>query len=128
MAYKMMVVDDEEDTINMMKSIFEEEDFEVEVARDGPECLDKLKTFVPDIILLDIMMPKMNGWVVFLNLQKNPEFRKIPVMVVSAKPLSEESQNKVTLLGVKDYVIKPFEISTLTAKVKSVIEENKKIR
>ncbi len=126
MAYKLMVVDDEEDTTSMIKSIFEEEGFEVAIARDGPECLEKLKGFKPDIILLDIMMPKMNGWVVFLNLQKDAELRKIPVMVISAKPLSEESQNKVTLLGVKDYIIKPFDISTLTTRVKSIIEQGNK--
>lgn len=123
MANKIMIVDDEEDTIHMLKSIFEAEGYEVEVARDGPECLERLKTFSPNIILLDIMMPKMNGWVVFLNLQKDPRLRKIPVMVVSAKPLSDESQSKVHLLGVQDYIIKPFDISTLTNKVKTIIDE-----
>jgi two-component system, OmpR family, response regulator len=126
MTYKLLIVDDEKDTVDMLKDIFEAENYEVETANDGPECLEKLENYTPDMILLDIMMPKMNGWMLFLNLQKNPKLRKIPVMVISAKPLSEESQNKVTLLGVKDYIIKPFDIQTLTEKVKEIIEEIKK--
>ncbi|MGM5487428.1 MAG: response regulator [Nanobdellota archaeon] len=125
--YHLLIIDDEEDTLSLLKDVFETEGYEVKVARDGPESLEILNDFTPDIILLDIMMPKMNGWVVFMNLQKDERLRKIPVMVVSAKPLSKESKDKVQLLGVKDYVIKPFDLSSLSEKVKSIIEKSENI-
>ncbi|MFO7710480.1 MAG: response regulator [Candidatus Woesearchaeota archaeon] len=125
--YKILIIDDEEDTLSLLKDVFETEGYEVNVARDGPESLETLKEFTPDIILLDIMMPKMNGWVVFMNLQKDERLRKIPVMVVSAKPLSKESKDKVQLLGVKDYIIKPFDLSSLSEKVRAVIEKSENI-
>lgn len=125
MGYKVLAVDDEKDTLDLFRTIFESEGGEVHTLEDGSMTVEKAKELRPDVILLDIMMPSMNGWVVFLNLQKDPDTKNIPILIISAKPLSEDSHSKVYHLGIVDYILKPFEIDDLVEKVKSVVNLSK---
>jgi len=122
----IMVVDDEPDTVELLKLALEDEGYNVVVAYSGVDCLEKVKKMKVDLIMLDIMMPKMSGWVVFLNLQKDKRTRGIPVMVGTCKSLSDESKSKVKLLGIKDYIIKPFHLETLSEKVRYILDNEKR--
>jgi DNA-binding response OmpR family regulator len=124
MGFKVLAVDDELDTLELLKTIFEAEGAEVKTLSDGSKCYETAKEYQPDVILLDIMMPLMNGWVVFLNLQKDDATKKIPILILSAKPLTDESREKVHQLGVVDYIMKPFEVDEITQKVKGCLSRS----
>jgi DNA-binding response OmpR family regulator len=126
MAYKILAVDDEPDTLELLRTIFEAEGFIISTAINGKSCIEMVEKFRPDIILLDIMMPSMNGWIVYLNLQKDVETKKIPIIILSAKTLTDESKEKIQQLGIKDYIMKPFDVTDIVNRVKKVLEPEKK--
>ena len=107
---KILVVDDSPDQILSVRLIFEFEDkYEVTCAKDGMECLDILKKGnIPDIILLDIMMPKMCGWEVFQNLKSSPEWNDIPVIFLTAY---SDIDKEFGSISPEDYIEDPFLLS-----------------
>src|SRR4051812_11648286 len=83
MATKILLVEDDALIYRMYQKAFELEGFEIEIAEDGQKGLDKLATFTPDIILLDIMMPNMNGVEMLAKLKENPATKDIPTVVLT---------------------------------------------
>jgi len=117
---KILIVDDDIDTLLLIKMSLEVEDYLVLGASNGFEALELAKTNIPDVILLDIMMPGMDGYEVCVQLKKDPVKRNITVIMLTAK---EDVREKVKGLdiGADDYVTKPFSLNELKARIKSVL-------
>ena len=104
-AKKILLVEEEEIMINLLQRKLTKEGYEVSIAKDGEEGLKLMKEIKPDLILLDIIMPKMGGFGVMEGMQKDKELKKIPVIVISnsGQPVELDKAQK---LGAKDWLIK----------------------
>ena len=120
MANKILIVDDEPFNLDLLEQELMDYDYRLERAGDGVEALEKIATFKPDVILLDYMMPRMNGLEVVRQLRANPEQKGIPVILLTAKATQED---KVAGLdaGADDYVTKPFDSFELLAWVRAML-------
>jgi CheY-like chemotaxis protein len=123
MAKKIMVIDDEENIVELVKAILENEGYEVITASDGKECLDKLKTTKPDLILLDMMMPGMSGREVCERIRKDPRTKNLRVVFLTVAKFSESGKNVLEKMKVADYITKPFDNKDLVARVKSALSK-----
>jgi len=105
MAKKILLIEDEEIMIDLLQRKLTKEGYEISVARDGEEGLKVMKEATPDLILLDIIMPKMGGFEVMEEMGKDPELKKIPVIVISnsGQPVELDRAQK---LGARDWLIK----------------------
>jgi CheY-like chemotaxis protein len=125
---KIMMVDDEADQIHILKILLgvrNNNDYELLDAKSGTECLQMLKNNqIPDVIILDIMMPGMSGWEVFEKIKENPTWNKIPVIFLTART-DETAKRAGGFLG-DDYVEKPYDINELIESIDKVIEKKKK--
>lgn len=119
MAKKIMVVDDDSTTVMVVKAILSIHGFEVTTATSGQECLDRVNNEKPDLILLDIMMPKMDGWQVLRKLKKNKVTDKTPVLMLTVKEDVGEAPELRDV--VSDYITKPFSKTDLIGRVKKVL-------
>jgi len=102
---KILLVEDEEIMISLLQKKLTKEGYEISVARDGEEGLKAMREVRPDLVLLDIIMPKMGGFGVMEGMQKDKELKKIPVIVISnsGQPVELDKAQK---LGAKDWLIK----------------------
>jgi len=123
MTKKIMVVDDEPDTVDLVKLVLETEGYEVSVAYSGDEALDMIKANRPDFIFLDIMMPKMDGWAVRKKIVENEETKDIPVVMLTAKAQPIDKMIGLHVVGVTDYITKPFGRKELIDCVKKILGE-----
>jgi DNA-binding response OmpR family regulator len=114
------VVDDEPDTVQLIKSILEMHGFSVDTACNGKECLEKVQSKKANIVLLDIMMPDMSGWEVFSKLKKSGS--KAKVIFVSVVEITPERKESLMKEGLYDYINKPFTKDILMSKVKKAVE------
>jgi len=114
---KILVVDDDSNISELLKMYFENEGYDVKLASDGVEGLSYFKIFEPDLVLLDIMMPKKDGWQVCREIR---EMSSKPIIMVTAK--GEVFDKVLGLeLGADDFVVKPFDMKELSARVKAVL-------
>jgi len=118
---RLLLVDDEKDLVKMIKINLEEEGFQVETAYDGEEALSKVRRSKPDLMILDIMMPGIDGWEVLSQVRANPETEALPVVILSAKT-EEISKLFGYKLGTDDYVTKPFSVKELIARINAVLK------
>lgn len=120
MKEKILVVEDEKDIVKMLRYNLEKEGFKVIDAGDGEDALDLAVRQHPDLILLDLMLPGMDGLEVCKALKKENKTSSIPIIMLTAK--SQESDKVVGLeLGADDYITKPFSPRELTARIKAVL-------
>lgn len=117
---RVLVVDDEVDIVSTVKYRLEFCEFEVITATNGKEGLEKAATEKPDIILLDISMPIMNGHETLERLKNSPELKDIPVIMFTAFSDAKDV-TKAVELGVTDYVTKPFDYTDLIAKITNIL-------
>jgi CheY-like chemotaxis protein len=105
---KILLVEDDQILVEMYQAKFELESHEIQVATNGEDCLRVLDHYVPDLILLDILMPKLNGFHVLKEIKKRPQMRQIPVLLLTNLGEKEVDMNQelATALGVQDYLIK----------------------
>jgi CheY-like chemotaxis protein len=105
MAKKILLIEDEELLLNLLQKKLIQEGYRIDVARDGQAGLKKIRKGKPDLILLDIIMPKMGGFEVMEEMQKDEELKKIPIIIVSnsGQPVELDRAKK---LGVNDWLIK----------------------
>ncbi len=120
MAYKILVVDDEKLIVKGIKFSLEQEGMEVDVAYDGEEALNFIKTGEHDLVVLDVMLPKMDGLEVC---QQTRGFSQIPIIMLTAK---DEDMDKIMGLeyGADDYMTKPFNILELKARIKAILRRS----
>lgn len=123
MTKKIMVVDDEPDTVDLVKLVLETEGYEILVAYSGQEALDMIKVNPPDLVLLDIMMPQMDGWMVRKKIVGNEETKNIPVVMLTAKAQPIDKMIGLHVVGVTDYITKPFGRKELINSVKRIVGE-----
>lgn len=119
---KILIVDDEPYNVDYLEQELEETSYETISAINGQEALDKVRSDTPDLILLDIMMPVMDGFEVLSHLKASPATRDIPVIVISASN-DLKSVVKGIQLGAEDYLPKPFEPTLLQARISSSLEK-----
>lgn len=117
MAKKILVVDDEPRYLRLLEANLRTEGFEVESAHDGVEAIELFTSNPTDLILMDVMMPKLDG---FTACQRIRQFSSVPIIILTAKG---EEQDRVRGLdmGADDYLVKPFSISELLARVRAVL-------
>ncbi|MBT3995828.1 MAG: response regulator [Chloroflexi bacterium] len=117
---KILVVDDTPDIRMLLVSVLQRADFEVIEAADGTTVEAWVKDVNPQLIVLDLMMPGMDGWDTLAQLKSNPESAHIPVIISSA--LSEEEDlEKAGVMGAVDYVPKPWDAKDLVARIRKAI-------
>ena len=117
MPKKVLIVEDDANIAELLHLYLEKEGFQTQVAKDGGKGIELFRSFQPDLVLLDIMLPIMDGWSV---LKKIREGSGTPVIMLTAKG---ETEDKVSGLeqGADDYIVKPFEIAELLARVETVL-------
>jgi len=118
---KIMVVDDEPDTVDLIKLVLETEGFEVISAYSGRECLEKLKVEKPAAVLLDIMMPEMDGWEVFKKIRE--KYENLPVAMLTVRNQDIDKMLGLHVLKADDYITKPFGRKELVERVKKMVEQ-----
>ena len=123
MAKKIMIVDDEPDTVDLVKLVLETEGYETSVAYSGLEALDQIKIERPDLVLLDIMMPQLDGWAVRKEIVENEDTKDIPVVMLTAKAQPLDKMIGLHVVGVTDYITKPFGRQELIDRVRKVLGE-----
>ena len=120
----ILVVDDHKPNVEIVIGILNNENYNIIPAFSGHEALEKIKTIPVDLILLDIMMPKMNGFEVCKSIREDVNYKDIPIIFISALDEPEDIVQGFTLGG-NDYVSKPFRKEELIARVKNYIELKK---
>ena len=122
---KILVVDDEPNIVQTLQDRLEMNDYQVITAADGKEGLEKATSERPDIVLLDVIMPIMDGLEMLERLRKNDSTRDLPVIMLTARSQSQDI-TRANSYGIEDYVVKPFDLSELLEKIQAILE-NKKV-
>jgi len=120
MSVKVLIVDDDTNICELLRLYLEKEGYDIAVANDGEAAVAQASEIKPDIILLDIMLPRLDGWQVCRAIRK---FSDVPIIMITAKG---ETFDKVLglELGADDYVVKPFEAKEVVARVKAVLRRS----
>lgn len=116
MSKKVLIVDDEANIVISLEFLMEQAGYTVDIARTGDEALVKIATFAPDLILLDVMLPGMNGFDICQRIRQTPAWRQIKVVMLTAKGREVEI-TKGLALGADAYITKPFSTKALLAEV-----------
>lgn len=119
----ILCIEDEPEMIDLIRLILGRRGFEVKGANGGVEGLEKIHTEAPDLILLDLMMPDMDGWEVYQQIKADEKTKKIPVIVVTAKAQSIDKVLGLHIAKVDDYIAKPFNPHELLASVEKVLQK-----
>lgn len=120
MAKSILVVEDEPNIVLSLQFLMKKAGFEVRVARDGEEALAAVEERAPDLMLLDVMIPKRDGYDVCQTVRANPAWQDVYIIMLTAKG-REVDREKGIALGANDYVTKPFSTRDLTEKVKQLL-------
>ncbi|MBU3911202.1 MAG: response regulator [Candidatus Omnitrophica bacterium] len=120
MSRRVLIVDDEPELAKIVQVRLAADGYEVIRAENGQEALDKAESEKPELILLDVMMPKMHGLEALRRLKEKPETKDIPVVMLTAKD-DKEAVSEASSLGAKDYITKPFNTEALLAAVKKYL-------
>ena len=117
MARKVLIVEDESNIAELINLYLKKEGYETMVAGDGGKALELYRLFRPDLVLLDIMLPVMDGWAVCAKIR---ETDKTPIIMLTAKGETEDKVSGLEM-GADDYIVKPFEVKELLARVHAVL-------
>jgi type II secretory ATPase GspE/PulE/Tfp pilus assembly ATPase PilB-like protein/ActR/RegA family two-component response regulator len=119
-AHKVLLVDDEDSLRKVLKDLLEREGYEVSEARDGVQALDQVDRIGPDIVVLDLNLPGLDGYGVLSHLRSRPATAGLPVIVLTAKG-DEDNEVRVFALGADDFLQKPFRARALSARLEAVL-------
>jgi len=122
MAKKILIVDDEPQLVEMVKMRLEASGYEIISAHDGQEGLDKAKKEKPDLIILDLMLPKIDGYKVCRMLKFDEKYKKIPIILFSARA-QEEDKKMGEEVGADTYITKPFDPKVLLGKIQELLNK-----
>jgi DNA-binding response OmpR family regulator len=123
---RVVYIEDEPEMIDLVRLILKRKQYEVIGASGGREGLDAVRKTVPDVILLDLMMPDMDGWEVYQQLKADEATRSIPVIVITAKAQRIDKVLGLHIAKVDDYISKPFSPVELIESLQKVFEEREK--
>lgn len=122
---KVLVIDDDKFLVSTYRAGLTRAGFEVRIGTDGDQALEQLKSFTPDIIVLDLVLPKKDGFLVLETLKASKQFKDIPVVVVSNLGQHEDLDRAMSL-GVADYLIKTdLSLDSVATKLREILRSNK---
>lgn len=119
---KILIVDDEPNIIMSLEYTLKKNNFEVYIARDGSEALEILKTKTPDVVLLDIMMPQVDGYETLRRIRMNEKLNNTKVVFLSAKNKASDIE-KGLALGAAKYITKPFSLKKIIADINELLHD-----
>ena len=122
MARKILIIDDEPELVKAVTVRLKASGYETVAAYDGLAGIDKVKEAKPDLILLDIIMPKMDGYQVCKKLMADPETERIPIIIFTASQ-QRDLEAKCKELGITTFIMKPFETNNLLAMIDRILSE-----
>ena len=120
MSHSVLVVEDEPNIVLSLQFIMKQAGFKVRVAEDGDKAIQEVARAVPDIVLLDIMLPKMDGFSVCETIKSDPRCQKVKIIMLSAKS-RDADREKALALGADDFVTKPFSTRDLGTRVRELL-------
>jgi two-component system response regulator VicR len=120
-AARILCIDDEKEILDLIRLILGRKGYEVESAIGGEQGLSKARSWKPDLILLDLMMPDMDGWEVFHRIRADEALAEVPVVVVTARAQSIDRVLGLHVARVNDYISKPFTPQDLVESVERVL-------
>lgn len=125
---RLLVVDDDPDILDAITTILATQPYMIDTARDGVECVDKVREDMPDLIILDLLMPKKDGFAVVRELRENPKYVKIPILILTSVR-EDASRRRYELetglaMDVQDYVEKPISPMDLLDRVNKLLESS----
>src|SRR5687768_7150166 len=124
MATKVLLVDDEEDFRVIIKDVLESAGYEVQLAEDGEQGLELARSKRPEVVLVDWMMPKMDGQAFVQRLRRTPDLKDVPVMMLTVKQTAEDELEALHF-GVDDFIVKPFQAEDLLARLRALLRRTK---
>jgi DNA-binding response OmpR family regulator len=123
MGKKILLVDDEVDILTLYKRILEKEGYEIATAVNGPEALQKMITFKPNLVVLDIMMPEMDGWELSKKIRSEHNEKELPIIMLTVKSEIEDKVKSVEEAGANRHLTKPINGSILISTIKALLGE-----
>ncbi len=127
MAKKILVIEDDKDIADLVKLVLETtEDFEVETVLDPLKAYETVKSYNPDAILLDLSMPKMDGWAVFKMIRSDSSFSRVPIAILTAKSQQFDEMVGLHIMNADAYITKPFGKQELIDKTYELFNKGKK--
>jgi len=123
MGKKIMVVDDEDSLLVLVKGLVESDGFKTVTVKNGKRCLDIIEKEKPNLLILDVMMPGMNGLDVARSIRKNPKTKNIKIMFLTVLGSKEIDHKKLDKLNAADYITKPFDNDDLMRRIKWAISK-----
>jgi DNA-binding response OmpR family regulator len=122
MASKILIADDEQNIVISLEFLMKREGFEVSIAQDGEEAVEKIRAELPDLVLLDVMMPKKSGFEVCQEVKADPALQSVRILMLTAKGRDTEVA-KGLALGADAYMTKPFSTRELVERVRSMLAQ-----
>jgi DNA-binding response OmpR family regulator len=120
MPKRVLIADDEENIVTALEFLLQRRGYETRVAKNGDDALSEIERFAPDLVLLDVMMPRKSGYEVCQRMRGRPEWRHIKIIMLSAKGREVEVSKGVSL-GADLYITKPFSNTELVAKIDGLL-------
>lgn len=117
----IVYIEDDNEMIDLVKLILERKGYRVSGANGGKEGWKLVKTHIPDLVLLDLMMPEVDGWEVYQNIRGNDDTKKIPVIVITAKAQDIDRVLGLHIAKVDDYITKPFKPAELVESIENFL-------
>jgi len=125
MAKKILIADDEANIVTSLEYLMEKSGYEVRTARNGIEAISLVESFLPDVVLLDVMMPYMSGYEVCQAIRQRDDWQNIKIVMLSAKG-REAEVNKGLSIGADTYITKPFSNHELIEKINGLLQSSTK--
>jgi DNA-binding response OmpR family regulator len=124
MAKKVLIVDDEPNIVAALEYLLQRKGYEIRIAADGEEALRQVQSFAPDLVLLDVMMPRQSGYEVCQRIRERPEWSGVRIVMLSAKG-REAEVSKGLSLGADLYITKPFSSAELVARIGELLGDER---
>jgi len=124
---RILVVEDEKDIFELVRFNLAKEGYDVSGARSGEEALKKISEQLPDLVVLDLMLPGINGFSVAKKVKSDPEFENLPIVMLTAKGENTDIVSGLEI-GADDYIVKPFSPGVLVARIRAVLRRKAKQR
>ena len=125
MKAKILVIEDESDIADLVKLVLETEDYQVKVVLDAEKAYETAKEYKPDAMLVDLLMPKMDGWAVFKKMRSDKEFANVPIAILTAKSQEFDAMVGLHVMKADDYITKPFGKQELLTKTNELLTKRK---
>jgi signal transduction histidine kinase len=127
MKEQVLIVEDEHDTVELLRYNLQKENYQTVIARTGAEAINLVQCHLPDIVLLDVMLPELNGWDVCRILRESATGKSVPIIMLTALS-AEDARIKALTLGADDFLSKPFSLRELLLKIRKLIDRQQTIK